>query len=337
VPVTTPGANDWKALAASASSHLVTPALAIGLRESEGVPEAFAEYLAAILELNGIRNALILDELHFAANRLNAAGMVPMILKSGASLVANLYPDPGARVLVDIDLLLPPDQLPEAVRILEESGFDAMEQKVWRPMKSHHLPPLYHADWPAAIELHEHPVSERIRALVPTQDYYARGSSAEFRGTKLLLPDPTDRVIHHVAHAQLLDGAYRRGFPELRQMLELAILQVRCGSRIDWPEVRRRFAQNGAEHILSDTVGLLLSLFEVATPITTPEAEIAARQRLRRHLERPQTARRAQMKEYVSSWLHRVRHEPATLINVLQPSGWPERIKRFSSRLNLRS
>jgi hypothetical protein len=154
-----------------------------------------------------------------------------------------------------------------------------------------------------------------------------------FRQANLLVPDATDRVIHHIVHAQVQDDLYGRGVPELRQLLELAVLQVRYGPQIAWPEVRRRFAQNSAGHILSDTLGLLLDLFEVATPITEPDSESAARQRLRRHIERPEIARRAHMKNYLAGWRHRIREEPTTLINFLQPSGWPGRIRTFWSRM----
>ena len=75
-----------------------------------------------------------------------------------------------------------------------------------------------------------------------------------FRGCELVMPCATDRIAHNIAHGQLSDRNHRRGVPELRQLLDLALLRADHEAEVDWAELARRFRSSGFQRVLADTL-----------------------------------------------------------------------------------
>lgn len=69
-------------------------------------------------------NQLRLHELRDVVDRLQAA-VIPVMLLKGAALVLAAYADAGLRPMADCDLLVPYDEAPRAIALLEAAGWTA--------------------------------------------------------------------------------------------------------------------------------------------------------------------------------------------------------------------
>jgi len=83
-----------------------------------GVAELRGEYAASLIMAER-RHAMVRELARtFAARELQLA------LIKGSALVGGIYPDPAERPMQDIDVLVRLDHLPEAIRCVEELGFE---------------------------------------------------------------------------------------------------------------------------------------------------------------------------------------------------------------------
>jgi hypothetical protein len=242
-----PTAADWRQLIAIGTQwHVATavhPALArAGLLDR--VPGDVAEYLDALTQLNRERNEALLAELADVARRLNAAGLVPRVLKGAALLVDGVYADPGERLMVDLDLLVERAALERARRVLVAAGYRARG-----PGPSpHHLAPLAHPRRRGVIELHWQQVpsgrGHDVLAGVAGQDA-APWRRVAFRGAELAVPSPTLAAAHRVVHDLVHDRGYWRGWTSLRGMLDVRRLAGADGAAVDVERLAAAFAAAG--------------------------------------------------------------------------------------------
>ena len=119
-------------MVALASELLVTPTLHQALRDPGPWRRAAggsAGLLAAVHALNGERNRALADQLAEIAAALNAIGTEPVLLKGVAYLVEDLYGDPAARVIGDIDLLVSEERIEDAVGALLAIGYREVSRR----------------------------------------------------------------------------------------------------------------------------------------------------------------------------------------------------------------
>lgn len=114
---------DWGKLLELASLHALTPAVARYLGDT--MPDAVRDRFMA--ELANVRayNFFLLQELVRVTNELKAAGIEALAWK-GPALAVDIYPDIGLRPCADIDLLIPPAQMSQAVELLGKCGYVEM-------------------------------------------------------------------------------------------------------------------------------------------------------------------------------------------------------------------
>jgi hypothetical protein len=284
-----------------------------------------------MLELNRSRNLKMADGLELAARALNAEGIEPLLLKGAAEMVDGLYPDPGIRVLGDLDILVPEHDVRRACETLTHAGFPVDPMAPKPPPGHHHLPMRAHARLGVGIELHRQVADRAARKIVPTSGYREQARELPFRGTRVLIANPTERLAHMIAHAQISDRRHRIGVPQLRQMLDVALFSRRHNAAIAWGSLETRFARAGARAVLQDCLAAAEILFghPVPAPIT---ADIgAAGAQMERALGR------SRREERLLTYRHLVRDVPAALastplrwIYALNPTDWKS---RFSARL----
>ncbi len=88
----------------------------------QALPEAASAELRRIYRANLARNvALDAERAVLQAELMRLAG--PVIALKGPQLAVLLYSDPGARQVADVDLLIQPEHLPAADRVLAARGF----------------------------------------------------------------------------------------------------------------------------------------------------------------------------------------------------------------------
>lgn len=115
---------EWDRFAALAARHRVEGLAWDGLSQSDAsVPAPYSDRLKeranriAAQQLQGIATSKRMLE-HFAANETG------LLFLKGTALAAQAYPRPMAKDSCDIDILIDPDALADAARLLAELGFD---------------------------------------------------------------------------------------------------------------------------------------------------------------------------------------------------------------------
>jgi hypothetical protein len=238
----------WESVIELASRHLVSPALYEGFVSKGLLPELPAEvrsYLEAVHELNRERNRRIAGQLHEIIAALNRAGIEPVLLKGVAYLAGDLYRDPAARVIGDIDLLVSGEELPAAVAALAAIGYREAGIDDFSFAAHHHHTPLGRDDDVALVELHSEPLARAFAALLPAARMRASARRVDMGGHRCHLPALQDQVVHNVVHAQLSDQHYWSGLASLRPLCDLVRLRAANDRQIDWREILAAFDRAG--------------------------------------------------------------------------------------------
>jgi hypothetical protein len=317
----------WESIIATSSHHLVTPSLAWCL-ESANPPEEVGSYFGAVLELNRRRNAMITDGIELASLALNDGGMVPLLMKGAAHLAGGLYPDPGARLLGDVDILVEESDIIRASHILADHNFVPKGPPQPSMRWHHHLPVQEHRDLGVGIEIHRYPGERRLSGLLDGPGYLSRSERLTFRGTAVRIPSVTDRLTQAITHSQISDDNYRTGIPHLRHLLDIAMLSSRHDEGIDWVELRDRFRRNGWEHVLTETMAASEALFGESGRCPLRLDPTAAAERIRKALERsPGEQRFRSILALLSDIPTALRHNPLRVTRALRPWSWPSLIR----------
>jgi hypothetical protein len=217
-------------------------------------PSDVRDYFAAVRTLTGqlaeaqfVGSAEIVSALH-------ATGAGPVLLKGAATLAQGLYPSRDLRLMSDIDVLINDTKMRDCTDTLGRLGY--RERKHRRSIVSdvpkeaprvvaaspefYHDPPLIHQHTGIRVELHRALSVPEFAVLVPAQDALRRATPVSANGMAFSVLAPTDRIAHHVMHAQLHHHGARSAIVGLRQLVDLAILVDAFGSDIDWTVTRTR-------------------------------------------------------------------------------------------------
>jgi hypothetical protein len=161
-------AGEWPAVIAAADRHRLLPALAAALADLgllQAPPSEVAELLAAVRAANTERNQRLAAGLAEAVAALNRAGIEPVLLKGAIRLVDGLYPDPGWRMMNDLDLLAPPGRAAETFAVLQGLGYRTGKADAALPAGHHHLPLLRQTRTGVAIEVHDRLIPSYRRSV----------------------------------------------------------------------------------------------------------------------------------------------------------------------------
>ena len=252
-------APDWPALVWLAGEQSITPALAPALQRwglLRALPADLRDYLLATAAMNRARNRQLLAELEQVAGVLNAAGLRPLALKGAANLLAGLHEDPAERLLVDLDLLLPPDRLEAGVAALRAAGWQAVGAV---EMTLHHAPALHRHGHLATVELHGQPLDLPWQPLLGAAELLATARPCRLGAAWLLLPSPSLRLAHALAHGALADRSLALRRLRLRDLDDAARLAAGMDVAAA-ADLARRFAAVRQGPALVAMVGALETL-----------------------------------------------------------------------------
>jgi len=241
---------DWSSVIWQASHHLVAPGLYPALEAAGRLSEIPAEprdALEGLCLLNRERNRVLQSILRDTAVCLNAAGVMPLLLKGAVALLPDQYPGAFDRIVGDLDLYVPADLLHTSVAALREAGFTDPEQDFgdWDWDACHHAAPLCHPSGQAYVELHRG-LGGRMPWL--TADAMWEGSSIlDWKGSRVRVPSLEHRLLHNALHDQVQDWGFVRREVRLRQLLEFERLQALPQAReVDWKGWLTRLDEAGA-------------------------------------------------------------------------------------------
>lgn len=244
--------DDWAHVLALANEHLLTPALRRAVQPHRAaVPSEVWRYLEHIHLMNSRRNRFIRRQALELIRALNAAGIEPLLLKGILMTLHERRFDKGARMMADIDFVVPADLRDLALSVLARLGY--------RPNREfptgHHAVGEYMRDGdPAAVDLHIELIDQKY--LLPAAEVWADASRVQAAGGGTYrVPSPTHRVFHNILHAQThYRGGYYRAELDLRQTFELAYLARAYGSRIDWAAIAGRMRAYRAAPVVQSYV-----------------------------------------------------------------------------------
>ncbi len=257
-----PAEADWMEIMAAANNSLVTATMAERLRQSgafPSLPDDVQEFLQAVLDSAAERNTLMMTQLCEAAGQLNRAGVRPLLIKGAAILGAPGNRRHAGRILADIDLLVPPRELPDAFAALQAIGYVRDQEAGLAPSAA----ALSRSKDAGSIDLHDQFYS------VPLQfdfDTLQRGAKlVELGDGSAWLPSPTMQLAVLVAHDQLRDRDYWRGHVDIRHLFDAATL-IESPEGVDWPLLDSLFPAGVPKSALRTYCRTLHGLLDLPVP-----------------------------------------------------------------------
>lgn len=121
---------DWGRVALLAERHRMVMLLARRLLGRARLPPAEAAWLTGEAKAGAARALSMTAELARVTAALEGSG-IPAAAYKGPALAAAAYDDPSLRWCSDLDLLVEPDRVPDALRVLAEAGYPS--QRAFTP------------------------------------------------------------------------------------------------------------------------------------------------------------------------------------------------------------
>ncbi len=199
----------WEDVATRATNEFVLPAFAAAVRDL-GLIGSLAPELRAFLAMahaaNVKRNGGLRSQLAAVVGAVNREGVEPVLLKGAIRLVDGLYPDPGWRMMRDLDLLVPEDRLEDVVAALRGAGYAPRPPTAGEPdFGHHHYPELTRPSHRASVEVHaELFKTERQRRLLGAAEVSGAARPMAFDGVRARIPSVD------------LEGGPQHAAPDLR-------------------------------------------------------------------------------------------------------------------------
>jgi hypothetical protein len=245
---------EWDEVLALATELLLGPALWSAAHERhDRIPPAVAEQLRQQYLWNIVHNHRFQRSLTDAVLALNMAGVVPLLFKGALHLADRMPRAVEDRLMVDLDVLVPADQMRAAEQALEGLGYEARPGK---PFSHPHELPFDHDGSPGPIELHVTLGSPPVPTVLPTAEAWMQSTEISIGDGHARALSPTHQVLHNVLHSAVQDRNHVIAGLPLRQLLTLCRLVETYGSAIDWAMIGRRMEEHGLARQLRDHLWL---------------------------------------------------------------------------------
>lgn len=233
-----PRGPDWAAIIALANKTLCSPMMAARLSHAGRLPDLPADVRGFLDEMalrNGERNQRLLAQLGEASAVLDADGIRPVLLKGAAWLARAAPQDRNARMLADLDLMVPADRYFAAVDQLCGIGY-RLEVPATRP----DVPAvLWRSKDAATIDLHSD-YGSPATLLYHHEDLARDATPVTLGAGTALLPSAVACVAVLLLHDQLKGRDYLRGRIDLRHLLDIQFFAASFEEE-DWTTLDRLF------------------------------------------------------------------------------------------------
>ncbi|MCC6580500.1 MAG: nucleotidyltransferase family protein [Phycisphaeraceae bacterium] len=181
-------------------------------------------------------NRRILYVLERLAARFHQAG-VPLMALKGAALQLTLYRQPWQRTMGDLDVLVSPDRIEQAMELIRAEG-GQISQTLMRP---DFFPRYYYEAQitfpgivPVVMDLHIRPFRPlRYARHVPDDGLWDRALPVDLGGHPVMIPSPDDMLLHLAVHLAIHGGAGQRWRRDIVQWI------ARYGDVLDWDRLLR--------------------------------------------------------------------------------------------------
>jgi Uncharacterised nucleotidyltransferase len=298
----------WGDLLRQANLHFCTPLWYVRMRQ-EGLlpllPPELQEYLRLLHAANLERNQAFREALKEQLLMLHQLEVPAVLLKGAATFCDNLYGDPGARMMGDIDLLVAPSQLESVRQGLTALGYrdftdPALESPVYAPAyRLQHLSRLHKPGTPVAVEVHFKVGRGQDGRVLPVEMAWEYSRPTSLDGIDSAVLDPTRRLLHNTVHALVPSESFIHSHIPLRDLAEFVALVQRYGPAIAWDEWFEKGVANGLATEFRTYLAVACRLTGMPHPPQAPDLRPAGRHLSRilaaaKHLSpqenRPQTS-----------------------------------------------
>lgn len=195
-------------IVAAAQHHRVVGCVVTSLRGAD-VPTPLSDALGAVARR--LSGHALLAAAAMQTVRASFADDLPWLAVKGPVLDGAVYPRPRLRGYRDLDVVVPPDRVEEAVGRLERERFHLADRN-WRQILDRMIGQLHvEREGSAPIDLHwtliyDEPMRRTFR--YPMADMFARARSVDVAGGPVRTLDAEDTLIHVAVHAAM-EGADR--------------------------------------------------------------------------------------------------------------------------------
>jgi len=275
---------DWESLLYMANVHLCTPLWWVCLQKDGLLPLLSPDlqvYLGHLHRANVERNEALRKATKEILSKLKEFNIPAVLLKGAATFCDDLYEDLGARMMVDIDLLVKP-QHSELVRnwllrlgYLEDTDGFGQSVGYFNSYAPHHLPRFQKPGTPVAIEVHFRTARGQAGRVLPPDVTWKHSQAETWEGLSPLVLTPSYRLLHHTVHALVPFGRFVGSTVSLAQLAEFTHLVARYGSVIDWSEWLRRGTSQGLGRQFRAYLILAHGLMAMPLPREVPRMHLA--------------------------------------------------------------
>ncbi len=231
------------------------------------------------------------DQLLAIIGTLNAAKVIPLLLKGARYLMAPAGDWCEARDMRDIDLLVRKDDVRRTVEALEAAGYRFEQGFV--PLDQH-LPELWLAGRPSAVEIHTEALAFSARKILATEEVWRHGIRHSIDGRAFFVLPEEWHLLHGLLNHQISDRDYIRLILRIKALWEFAMLGDGL-SVLAWQSIADHMAARGQADTLGSVMAQAAELFGLVCPpsITVSLAARAHAARTFAHAARPHLLRRA--------------------------------------------
>lgn len=249
---------DWPGLAREASALGLGPLLYDTLRRLAlpQVPdEMMVELRKQYYDAAGY-NMLILKELVTILRNLSEMGVQAAVLK-GAALILYVYERMAQRPMVDLDLLLPFEDLEKAKEVFKQLGYTELSPRPFEDYSGlcwNELMVVREDGKGPTVELHWHLLDNPYYAgRLTTPTLISRSKPKEIADVQAQVLDLEDQIIHLSCH-----NYYHHLGGFTRSLVDIAFVIARYGDEVRWQELLSRAVD-------SDTKMAVRSAFDQLT------------------------------------------------------------------------
>jgi hypothetical protein len=250
----------WKATMHGVSMDPATPQLVpmvyARLRQ-QGVRDATLDALRPAYMNAWRTNLVLLRHLPVVVDLLRSQNIEAIALK-GTAMLGRHYGDDGARILSDLDLLVPEARFADAWRVLEHAG--------WLPVREHFRNPdtrfnnaveLKGPDG-FSVDLHCHVLAEDC-SVDADRGFWLRSVQETIHGAVLRTLSPPDLLVMVLAHGT----RGRSDVPHLRWIIDAALI-IEGG--MDWPAFAATAREHGVSGVMHDALAKLREWIDLEVP-----------------------------------------------------------------------
>ena len=281
----------WPLILERARTQQVYPLVYRNLRDLgfPGVPETAQTELKGLFLTNALRNQLLAEELARLLNLLGEAGIRVVPLK-GVALAQALYGDTAARVSVDLDILIPPANVGQAIDLILASGYRAESSDPYfsQPLLRHgrHYDAVREAPGISfLLEVHWILVQHSSQDVAAVSDLWAEARPQSYFGAAGFSLSPEWNFLYLAIHAT--DHEWR----SLKWLVD--IHEVASSGLIDWKKVAKKAERFEISLPIRQTLAVSSLLLETPVPPCFSPAAVPSGVRLFPYMPKAEDASNA--------------------------------------------